>query len=76
MPSFIGMSSIIYGAFAALLGVVFVLYAARLFFARTDETADAIAISLFKYSILYLFLIFLALIIDRAAREFNVGGAL
>lgn len=67
VPSFIGMSSQAYGVFAAVLGAGFVLYAARLYRATSDEMADKIAISLFKYSILYLFLIFLALILDKAA---------
>ena len=62
-PSFIGMVSIYYGIFATILSVVFLNYAIRLKHADA-VTSDAKAMALFKYSILYLFLIFLALGVD------------
>lgn len=73
VPFFIGMSSMAYGVFAAALGVGFIAYAARLARAAEGEAADKAAMSLFKFSILYLFLIFLALILDRAAHSLFVG---
>ncbi len=59
-PWLVGLASIYYGIVAAVLGGVFVYYAAML----TRDKTDARAMGLFKYSIIYLFLIFLALGID------------
>ena len=67
VPSLIGMSSIVYGAVAALLGLIFIAYAVRLSRADEGAAADKAAMSLFKFSIVYLFLIFLGLIADKAA---------
>lgn len=65
-PSLIGMASPAYGFAAALLGGVFVYRALRLFVSDSDTEA----MLLFKYSILYLFLVFLGLGIDAL-----LGGA-
>ena len=62
-PSFIGMASVYYGVFAGVLSAVFLKFAYDLKSAN-DATSDAKAMRLFKYSILYLFLVFLALGID------------
>ena len=67
MPSIIGMAGMLYGGFAALMGFVFLGYAIRLSRSNEDAAADKIAMSLFKFSILYLFLIFFGLIADKAA---------
>lgn len=64
LPSFIGMAGVAYGVFAGLLGVGFVYFAAKLYYDHSDKTA----MRLFRFSILYLFLIFLGLIVDKAAR--------
>lgn len=72
VPSFIGMASFGYGIVAAILAAVFLFYAVRLQRASA-ETADQCAMGLFKYSILYLFLIFMALGIDGAFS--NIIGA-
>ncbi|MEK7246512.1 MAG: protoheme IX farnesyltransferase, partial [Pseudomonadota bacterium] len=58
----IGMSGWLYGAAAALLGAVFAGHAIRL--ARDPGVEPARP--MFLYSILYLFLIFVALLADRA----------
>ena len=50
-PYFIGMASSFFGAFAAVLGVVFVHRSWKLW--RSDSDADAMG--LFKYSILISF---------------------
>jgi protoheme IX farnesyltransferase len=60
-PVFVGLAGWGYGAGAALLGAAFVALAALL---RRDAT-DAGARRLFAYSILYLFLLFALLCVDR-----------
>jgi heme o synthase len=66
LPTVVGMASLYYGIFSGVLSAVFLKYAMTLFRAD-DSTSDAKAMGLFKYSILYLFLIFLALGVDGAA---------
>ncbi len=65
LPAVLGMASMVYGVVAAGLGAGFVFYAIRL----KREASDANAMALFKYSILYLFLIFLALGIDALLKS-------
>ncbi len=63
VPSFIGMTSLAYGVATGLAGVVFVGLSLKLWANGSDKTA----MQLFGYSILYLFLVFLGLVIDRFA---------
>ncbi len=65
-PIAVGMSGWFYGAAAALLGTVFAGHAIRL--ARDPGVGPARP--MFLYSILYLFLIFVALLADRALMRF------
>ena len=65
LPAVLGMASMVYGVVAAGLGAGFVFYAIHL----KREASDANAMALFKYSILYLFLIFLALGIDALLKS-------
>ena len=65
LPSYIGMAGLAYGIGASVLGAIFIGYALRLY----REFTHANAMGSFKYSNLYLFLIFLGLILDKA-----VGG--
>ena len=65
LPAVLGMASMVYGVVASGLGAGFVFYAIRL----KREASDANAMALFKYSILYLFLIFLALGIDALLKS-------
>lgn len=62
LPAFIGMSSLLYGAVAAGLGLNFI----RLSRALMRSLDDSAARRLFGFSIVYLFLLFLGLVIDRA----------
>lgn len=61
MPSLIGMSSVYYGIGAALLGAGFLWGAIKL--RRADDLAPAMP--LFKYSLTYLTVLFLGLILDK-----------
>ncbi len=65
LPVFIGMSGALYGVAATVLGVLFARHGWRV---RKDsgETGGKTARPMFFFSILYLFLIFFALLIDRA----------
>ncbi|MCD6034871.1 MAG: protoheme farnesyltransferase [Rickettsiales bacterium] len=64
-PVVIGMSGIVYGVIALLLGGAFVWHALRVF-RDTPETVLAVphARAMFGFSILYLFALFLGLMID------------
>ena len=63
VPFFIGMTSMAYGVVTGLAGAVFVGLSLKLWANGSDKTA----MQLFGYSILYLFLVFLGLVIDRFA---------
>ena len=61
-PALLGAAGMLYGAVAFGLSLIFVLYALRVRFDRTLASARR----MFGFSILYLFLVFAALIVDRA----------
>lgn len=61
-PTLIGMSGLVYGAGALALGLIFI----GLSFAVLRETGERAAKRLFPFSILYLFLLFALLLVDRA----------
>jgi heme o synthase len=71
MPSFIGMASVGYGVIAATTGLLFVAMSLKLF--NTGDHKHAMR--LFAYSILYLFMLFLGLIIDHAVLGYLIGPA-
>ena len=71
MPSFIGMASVGYGVIAALAGLLFVAMSLQLF--KTGDHKHAMR--LFAYSIMYLFLLFLGLVIDHAVLGYLAGAA-
>ena len=60
-PTLIGMVGWIYGAAAILLDLAFTALAVRLMIERTDRAAR----SMFGFSLLYLFLLFALLLVDR-----------
>jgi protoheme IX farnesyltransferase len=69
-PCAIGLSGFVYGVGAALLGLMFI----GLSFAVLRDGTMASAKRLFPFSILYLFLIFALLLVDRFA-AFSLPGA-
>ena len=69
VPSFIGMASIGYGVLASLGGAMFVGLSLQLY--RTGDHKHAMR--LFTYSIIYLFLLFLGLVIDHAVVRYLTG---
>lgn len=62
VPTALGTVGMLFGATAAVLGAAFVFGAWRVWRDASDRNCK----QLFSYSILYLFLIFLALVVDRA----------
>jgi len=68
LPALIGMATPIYGIAAALLGAIFVALAWRVY--RMDEADKFMrpARQLFAYSLLYLLLLFLVLLVDRGTQ--------
>ena len=69
IPSFIGMASPVYGVCTAVAGGIMIWLSAVLFRSGSDRDA----MRLFGFSILYLFLLFLALVIDHAVRLYLFG---
>ena len=67
-PALLGAAGMLYGAVAFGLSLIFVLYALRVRFDRTLASARR----MFGFSILYLFLVFAALIVDRAVPGMTV----
>ena len=61
LPFLVGMSHLIYLVSSTILGVIFLFYAIKL--KRTEERK--VAMDTFKYSINYLMLLFVALLVDR-----------
>ena len=64
MPFISGMSGVLYLVAAVLLGVMFLAYAWRIY----REYSDALARKTFRYSIVYLSLLFVALLVDHYVR--------
>ncbi|MEI7709906.1 MAG: heme o synthase [Rhodospirillales bacterium] len=69
-PWFLGFSGTLYGATAAVLGLGFLICVARVYTDKQDAagnslTNDGPARAAFKFSILYLFILFAALAVDR-----------
>jgi protoheme IX farnesyltransferase len=69
-PYFVGMASIGYGILASLGGALFVGLSMKLY--RTGS--DKHAMRLFAYSIIYLFLLFLSLVIDHTIISYIIGA--
>jgi protoheme IX farnesyltransferase len=61
-PYFLDIAGLIYAGAAAALGAMFVLASVLVWFDKTDRSAKR----MFGYSILYLFLLFALLLVDRA----------
>ncbi len=75
IPTLIGSASIYYGAFAGVLGLIFLERAWRVFLVKTEDYREREAAkSLFTYSILYLALIFGALLVDALVSRLGFFG--
>jgi protoheme IX farnesyltransferase len=61
-PVFLGLTGVVYGVLALVFSVLFTLAAVRVWY----DSGDASAKRMFGFSILYLFLLFAVMILDRA----------
>ncbi|RMF05365.1 MAG: protoheme IX farnesyltransferase [Alphaproteobacteria bacterium] len=66
-PAAIGLGGSIYAVTSGLLGGVFLYFAWQVWRVREGRAADAAARRLFAFSILYLFALFAALLVEHAA---------
>jgi len=73
-PALLGVAGPLYGAAALLLGLLFLLCALAVLRAPTGADTDRSAKRLFGFSILYLFLLFALLIVDRGQGLLAGGG--
>jgi protoheme IX farnesyltransferase len=69
-PTFVGMASWAYGFVAFVMGVFFAYLAVRIVRFKTDDAAE----STFKFSLIYLFVVFAALIVDKAVIASALNG--
>ena len=65
-PWLIGFASPVYGVLAIALGALFILHAIRVYLVRDGEKANRVAMRMFGFSILYLFLLFAEIVGERA----------
>ncbi len=73
LPVWAGFASLAYGAVAVMLGAGFVWYSWRVFTMPDDDQAMKPAKALFGYSLLYLFILFTALLADRLAASLGLA---
>ena len=64
------MSSVFYGGLAIVAGALFIFFSWQLFHSDKHTAAKR----LFGFSILYLFVLFMALVADRAIHQFLTSG--
>ena len=69
VPALLGTAGLVYGAVAAAMGLCFLLLAVAVLRSDSDRPAR----QLFGFSILYLFVLFTLLIVDRAPGMFSAG---
>jgi protoheme IX farnesyltransferase len=65
LPYVLGFASMVYLGLADVLGSLFLVCAWRVFRVRNGEKADRHAMTLFGFSIVYLFLLFADLVVER-----------
>jgi heme o synthase len=70
-PVFVGLGGALSAVVATVLGVLFVVMAVDCYRKRDGEAADRAAKNLFGYSVLYLFLLFAVLLVEKG---FGIGG--
>jgi protoheme IX farnesyltransferase len=74
LPALMGFAGLLYAVSSFVLGALFVAFAVACYRQREGEAGDRAAKQLFAYSVLYLFLLFAALLVEQG---FGIdGGAL
>lgn len=72
-PAFIGFAGALYTIVASVLGAFLIVFAVDCYRTREGEAADRAAKHLFAYSVLYLFVLFAALLVEHG---FGLGWTL
>lgn len=65
LPVAMGFAGFLYGIVTGILGVAFIWFSVRLYKTDTKETSRRACLDLFAFSILYLFAIFSALLVEK-----------
>lgn len=68
VPVGFDICGIIYAISAAILGIIFIYHAIKVYLDNKKNTASKTSINMFKYSVIYLFLLFTMMMVDHAAR--------
>jgi heme o synthase len=72
-PTLLGHAGLIYGAVALACGAVMLMLAWRVYRDRTGSAAATAAKKLFAFSLLYVFVLFAALLVDNALARFGLA---
>ena len=72
-PTLLGYAGLIYGAVALACGATMLLLAWRVYRDRAGPAAAAAAKKLFAFSLLYVFVLFAALLVDNALARFGLA---
>jgi len=72
-PTLLGYAGLVYGAVACLCGAVMLMLAWRVYRDRSGPAAATAAKKLFAFSLLYVFVLFAALLVDNALARFGLA---
>jgi heme o synthase len=70
-PTLFGFAGVVYGAVALVCGAIMLALAWRVYRERTGPAAASAAKKLFAFSLLYVFVVFAALLLDRTLAQFG-----
>jgi protoheme IX farnesyltransferase len=73
LPTVLGMASLAYGVVAGVLGILFVLFAWRVFRMPEADTEMRPARRLFPFSMFYLFMLFAVLLVEQGFTAAGLG---
>ncbi|MEL7542897.1 MAG: heme o synthase [Pseudomonadota bacterium] len=74
LPFVMGFAGVVYGIAATIVGVIFLRDAWRVYTIRDGKAGDDAARKLFKFSILYLFVIFAVLLVENTIGAQTLGA--
>jgi protoheme IX farnesyltransferase len=72
-PTLLGYAGLVYGAVALVCGAVMLILAWRVYRERVGTAAATAAKKLFAFSLLYVFVLFAALLVDNALARFGLA---
>jgi len=70
-PTLFGFAGLVYGAVALVCGAIMLALAWRVYRERTGPGAASAAKKLFAFSLLYVFVVFAALLLERTLAQFG-----